>query len=372
MTLTVEELPHNDAEQWNRLAATFDFSHPLNAYGWGRVREVDGWKPSYLIVRGHAPGEARGLFMVLTKKIPWTGLSIMYAQKGPLCDPHDEETLSLVVSHVRKMARENGSIFLRIDPNLHEEFYTDGDDIFVSHGFIHLDHRWSFWNSPRDVYRIDLTKADDTEALLNTITRDARRCVRKAAKEGVTIRSAETLDELKSFYTVFSHFTVNKGFMCRQYRYQEALWNEFVSKGDGRLFLCMYQGEIIGGLICLMFGGKCLAMHMGTPPQYNRLQTYYAYVWESIRWAKERGCRWYSFRGVGTTPSQEFFKRKFGPEVVPLVGYYDLPLRPVLYRAFYSLEFVILPRVWRTLMKVRKAYKSIGSGVKRLTRSAKN
>jgi len=78
--------------------------------------------------------------------------------------------------------------------------------------------------------------------------------------------------------------------MARGYEYQEALWREFVENGKGRLFLAMYRDEIIGGLICLMFGGKCLAMHMGTPYKYQKLQTYYAYVWESIKWAKMAGC----------------------------------------------------------------------------------
>ena len=73
----------------------------------------------------------------------------------------------------------------------------------------------------------------------------------------------------------------------------------YVARGCGRLFLAKYEGDIIGGLICVMFGRKCVAMHMGTPYQYQKLQSYYAYVWESIRWAKENGCEWYSFRGVG-------------------------------------------------------------------------
>lgn len=353
--MTVEVTKSDEVERflWDQLVAAFPLAHPLNAYGWGKVREIDGWKPSYLIAK---KGDAvKGMVMLLNKKIPYTGLSIMYAPKGPICEPEDNETLKALVESVRKEGNRKRAIFLRIDPNIAEDRFENTMDPFVEEGFVHLEHRWSFWNSPRDVYRIDLVNATTEEDLFNSIDRDARRCVRKAEKEGVTIRSAETLEELRRFYDIFSQFSVGKGFMCRQYRYQEALWNEYIMKGNGRLFLAIYNGKIIGGLLCLMFGGKCLAMHMGTPPQYSKLQTYYAYVWESIRWAKESGCNWYSFRGIGTTPSQESFKRKFNPRAVALVGYYDLPLRPFLYQIFYGIEFEVLPKIWRTLMRVRRA-----------------
>jgi lipid II:glycine glycyltransferase (peptidoglycan interpeptide bridge formation enzyme) len=232
-------------------------------------------------------------------------------------------------------------------------------DPFTSSGFIHLDHRWSFWNSPRDVVRIDLEAAGNENELFDRIDRDARRCVRKAYKEKVSIRPADSVEELRRFYDIFKEFSVVKGFMSRGLAYQESLWKEFISRGDGRLFLAIYEGRIIGGLICLMFGRKCLAMHMSTPYAHQKLQTYYAYVWESIKWAKENDCCWYSFRGAGSSRSQEQFKKKFGPEMVRLAGYYDLPFHPMLYRLLYATEFDLLPRIWRLLMKVREGCQGV-------------
>jgi lipid II:glycine glycyltransferase (peptidoglycan interpeptide bridge formation enzyme) len=149
-------------------------------------------------------------------------------------------------------------------------------------------------------------------------------------------------------------FSVDKGFMSRGIEYQKKLWESYVARDRGRLFLAIYQGEVIGGLICILFGKKCLAMHMGTPYKYHKLHTSYAYVWESIRWAKEKGCVWYSFRGVGTTPTQEAFKAKFNPKVVHLVGYYDYPFKPFLYKIFYFAEFTLLPASWPLIVRTRR------------------
>lgn len=358
----VIQITETHRDFWDESITQFDLCHPLNAFGWGIVRSIDGWTPIYLLAKREE--RVVGAMLCMSKRLPGTWLSVMYAQKGPLYRLGDSETLENLLKAAIDEARRRHAIFMRIDPNIEEDAINQTEDPFVSSGFVHLDHRWTFWNSPRDVSRIDLTRAGDESQLFNLVDRDARRCVRKAYKENVLIRPAESIDELKAFYGIFKEFSVTKGFMSRGFAYQKALWDEFISRGNGRLFLAIYEGEIIGGLICLMFGRKCLAMHMGTPYRFQKLQTYYAYVWESIKWAKENNCEWYSFRGTGTTVSQEYFKKKFGPRHVALVGYYDLPFRGAVYKALSSLEFAALPRVWRSLMTLRDRSRNLAKDLK--------
>ena len=278
----------------------------------------------------------------------------MYSQKGPVWNYEDRKTLVALIEEASRIGNESNAIFLRIDPNIKEDDIEEGDDPFKALGFIHLENRWTFWNSPRDVYRIDLTKYDTAEKLFSMYDRDTRRCIRKAAKEGVTIEPATEIAQLEKFYAIFSEHSMARGFMIRGLEYQKKLWEAYVKENNGRLFLAMYKGEMIGGLICIQFARRHLAMHMGTPYRYQKLQSNYAYLWESIKWAKETGCVWYSFRGVGTTPTQEYFKSKFLPEVVRLVGYYDLPLKPSLYKIFNFSEFTVLPKAWPYLIYLRK------------------
>lgn len=356
----VRELTPSEADYWDREIQRFECVHPLNAFGWGQVRAVDNWTPVYLAAE--SCGEFRGGMMVLEKKIRFTPFSILYSPKGPVWDYEDDETLYALIEKVKHLARRKKAIFLRIDPNLPEHILKANDKFRLSR-FVHLDERWTFWNSPRDVSRIDLTRFNDADKLFSMLDRDTRRCIRKAGRESVTIEPATTEEELKRFYAIFKEFSINKRFMSRDYEYQKALWDTYIARGMGRLFLAKYKGEIIGGLICIQFGGKCLAMHMGTPYQYQKLQTYYAYVWESIQWAKEQGCSWYSFRGVGSTPTQEYFKKKFLPEIVSLVGYYDLSFVPLLYKMFHFAEFKVLPRAWPVISRARKIYSNTFLGL---------
>ena len=189
--------------------------------------------------------------------------------------------------------------------------------------------------------------------------KETRRCIRKAASEGVCVEAATEEVDLKKFYDLFSDYSVSRGFMVRSFKYQKMLWKSYIKKKHGQLLLAKYNGQIIGGTLNIMFGMKCLGMHGGTPYEYQKLKTNYALEWESIKWAKMSGCEWFSFRGVGTTPSQEYYKSHFLPEVVRLVGYYDLPLRPMLYKMFYFSEFSVLPRAWPYLMKFRKIHHNV-------------
>ena len=364
MGVTVRQITDLERNYWDREIQNFEFVHPLNAYGWGNVRKVDNWGTIHIVAE--RSGEFCGGMMILIKRIALTPFSILYCPRGPVWNYDDDETLQSLLLEVKKISKKEKAIFLRIDPSIPEDLIASKGDKFSSLGFIHLDKRWTFWNTPRDVARVKLDSLDTVDDYLNLLHRDTRRCIRKARKDGVSIEIATDKKEHKVFYNIFKEFSVNKGFMSRGYEYQERLWDEFIERGFGRLFLAKYKDTVIGGLLCILFGKKCLAMHMGTPYKYNKLHSSYAYVYESIKWAKENGCAWYSFRGVGTTPSQEYFKRKFKPEVVNLIGYYDLPFRLNSYNIFNFMEFSILPRAWSGMIKVRKQYYEIKKKIGKL------
>jgi lipid II:glycine glycyltransferase (peptidoglycan interpeptide bridge formation enzyme) len=350
--VTVREVGPAERDVWDERVQTLDRVHPFNAYDWGRVRQVDGWTPVHLLAeRG---GVVRGALLLLAKRLPLLPYSIFYGPHGPVCAPDDVDTVRALHDKVREIAARERAIFIRIDPNIREEESAPLERLLASVGYVHLEQRWNSWNSPRDEYRINLQAYATVDDLHNALDRDTRRCIRKGPKDGLSIEPAASGADLRAFYDVFRDFSVSKRFMARGFEYQKQLWESYVARGRGRLFLAKFEGRVIGGLLCIMFGRKCVAMHMGTPYRYQKLQSYYAYVWESIRWAKENGCEWYSFRGVGTTPTQEAFKRKFNPRVVALAGYFDYAFRPWLYRLFHWCEFTLLPTVWPLLVGTRK------------------
>ena len=349
--VSVIQIEQSKRDLWDDEIGRFENAHPFNAFGWGMVRAIDGWKPTYLIAKSGSL--VTGAIMMLRKPVPFTGFSIMYSPRGPVCDTADIETLKALLKRVCVEGSRRRAIFLRIDPNIPSEMFRDVDP-FVAAGFTHLQTPWSFWNAPPHVYRVRLNHGKSEDDIFKLISPKARTGIRKSRKEKVAIRSAESVEDVLAFYQIFQHFADDKGFMARSYLYQEALWNEYISKGKGILFLAIYQDKIVGGEICLVFGQTCAEMHRAVYYKYHKLRVNEALVWEGIRWARERGCLWYSLRGAGPTPSHDDFKKKFASEMVSLAGYYDLVFLPKLYRIFVKSEFDMLPLIWPFLVKARR------------------
>lgn len=352
--VAVREIGSSEREYWNTEIEKFDVAHPLNAFEWGEVRAVDRWTPIYLVAE--EGGEFLGSMMILAKRLVATPFSIFYAQKGPVWHRHDGETLRALMVRVAEIARERNAIFMRISPNISESSMDELNSTLGVLGFKHLANRWSFWNSPRDVSRIDLSKFKKPAEYFNALDRKARASIRNAEKAGVVVEVARSEEELRMFYEMFKEFSVNKGFMARDFEYQQKLWETFIRHGRGKLFLARRGDVVLGGLLVICFAKKVLAMHMVTQREYQKLQTSYAYLWASVKWAIENGYTWWSFRSVGSTPSQALFKSQFKPEIVNLVGYYDLPFKKNLYRLFHFGEFTLFHKSLPWLMAMRKVF----------------
>ena len=350
--ITVREIIEADREYWNREIQRFELAHPLNSFEWGEVRSVDGWTPIRLCAERN--GSVAGAVMILKKKLPFTPYSILYAQKMPVWNYDDDDTLAELIKAVIRIGKRENAIFLRMSPNITEEQIEGQKDKLVALGLRRLDQRWSFWNSPRDVARIDLTVFDSPEEYFDRLHKKTRTSTRKSGRNGVKLEVAKTEAEVKEFYDMFRQFSLERGFMVRDYAYQQKLWQTFIQKGMGQLLLARYEGKVVGGSLDLAFAGKCLGMHGGSLFEHRNLSIDYSTNVAAIQWAKSIGCSWYSFRGLGNTPTQAAFKKKFGADTVHLVGYYDLPFKPILYRLFYWAEFTLLPASWPLLIKGRK------------------
>jgi peptidoglycan pentaglycine glycine transferase (the first glycine) len=362
---TVREIDESEKAYWNAEVQKFACAHPLNAYEWGMVRSVDGWTPIYLCAEREK--KLVGAMMILMKRLPFTPFKILHSQKMPIWHLDDDETLAALVNGARQIAERENAIFIRVTPNIAEDSVRGRKDAFIALGFKHLEQRWSFWNSPRDVARVDLTSAASPEEIFSKLDRKTRASIRKAQASDTTVQAASTKAELREFYRAFQEFSTERGFMVRPYAYQEKLWDTYLMGGMGRLLVVKNQEMIVGGYLCLLFAGKCLFLHMGTPNRFRNLYSDDAGVWACIKWAKEQGCSWFSFRGVGTTSAQEAFKRKFNPKTVALVGYYDLSFKPLLYKMFYWCEFTLLPWSWPLIVRTRRLARVVIQAISGLT-----
>lgn len=309
--------------------------HFLQTYEWGELKKATGWEPLRLMVfKGELPVAAVSL---LKRRLPFFNRTILYAPRGPVlgegCDPEAED---FFWGEVKKIARLNRAIFLKVDPDIPKE--DEGYRTRLEkRGFRPAGNRVGFGGiQPRFVFRLDLTPPE--EKILAAMEGKTRYNIRLAARKGVQVRVARDRSDLEIFYRLLLETAARDRFLIRACSYFERIWDLFVSRGTAQIFLAEYQGEVIAGALAFHCGERVWYLYGASGNRFRNVMPNHLLQWTMIRWAKELGCRIYDFRGVPGDADPENplhglyrFKKGFGARFTEFIGEYDLVLSPFWY-----------------------------------------
>ena len=154
------------------------------------------------------------------------------------------------------------------------------------------------------------------ESIWDGIDASARRAIRKARKEGVTVRPATDRSELRRFFEL--HLAT------RKYRYRllaqpfalfENLWKQFVEAGTGSLMVALHDNEIIGAVFFLEWQDTLYYKFSASAAAGMELRPNDLIIWESIEAAQSRGLRRLDF-GLSDWDQDGLvrYKRKYATE----------------------------------------------------------
>ncbi|MCL2579609.1 MAG: peptidoglycan bridge formation glycyltransferase FemA/FemB family protein [Oscillospiraceae bacterium] len=311
----------------------FNRTHPrgsiMQSVLWHGVKR--SWGHEVIVSRGD-DGEIRGGMSVLIQRIPFIGVSLLYAPRGPVCDLEDTAVIKDLKAGVDEIARRHKGYQFKIDP-----------DIPISReGFAALAKEMGFTNfrggdgfetvQPRFNYRVYLAgKSEDN--LLMGFTQQARRNVRIAQKHGVQVKicGKEALDD---FVRLMQITGARDGFSVRPKNYFEGMLDALGD--DCRLYMAYYQGQPLSGAVTSNYAGKCCYLYGASSNEHRNVMPNYLMQWEMIRWAAQTGCAVYDFQGVSGNLADESshlyglyrFKRGFGGQVDEGPGEFDYTYMP--------------------------------------------
>jgi len=116
------------------------------------------------------------------------------------------------------------------------------------------------------------------------------------------------------------------------------------------LFLGMYEGESLGGLLVFAHGKRAWYLYGASSSHHRDRMPNYLLQWEAMRWARSQGCTEYDLWGVPDADSATLeanftersdglwgvyrFKRGFGGELRRAAGPWDYVYNPWLYRIY--------------------------------------
>ena len=327
--------------------------HFCQSHMWGAQKTA--WDFQALAVRDEA-GAIRGAMGILIRKAPALPCSMLYICRGPVCDLTDHATLAELMEGAKAIAKERRGYIIKIDPPVSIE-----NKVFAAElerfGFRCLSAGKNFEGvQPRFVMHLDV-QGKTEEELLASFTQSHRRKVRTGPKKGVSVRICGQ-EMIPEFTRIMVETGLRDHFVTRDEKYFS---NMLKNLGEHcRLYMAFLDGEPIAGTLAIWFGDKVWYLYGASSNVHRETMPNYLLQWEMIRWAVEKGCRLYDFRGVSGDLDESNplyglykFKKGFNSELMEFMGEYDLVISP-----FWNTTVKAATKCYRAMNEVRYKLKN--------------
>lgn len=349
-----------DAAIWNKLVLHTPSPHILQTWEWGDFKARYGWQPSHK--QWNTFGSNPSAVALILKRALSRHLgsfpAVLYAPKGPLLNWYDQTLVEQVLTDLAQFTRKQGSIFIKIDPDVPLAQGLPGDpverldplgdqitDQLISAGWKFSRDQIQF----RNTMTLDLT-LPETE-LLAQMKQKTRYNIRLAARRGVVVRQGG-LEDLSELFRMYAETSLRDGFVIRSSEYYLDLWRAFIQAGMATPLVAEVGGRIVSGLLLFHFGKQAWYLYGMSSDLEREKMPNYLLQWEAIRHVQSLGCEVYDLWGAPDDFSEQDlmwgvfrFKEGLGAQVVRHIGAWDLPVRPNLYTLYTRILPWILNRM---------------------------
>ncbi len=317
--------------------------HPNTAFqqsiNWTKVKTE--WDSDIIVVRNEDK-EIIGAMLVLIRKMGFK--TYMYANRGPICDYSDKQTLKQLYQGVVSLSKKHKAFKFIMDPLV---FSSDEESIknFEEVGFT-LDRTEDFHKpiQPKFSYMLRYLKGLSYEDLLAKMSVNTRYYLKFGYKRGVVCKS-EGLLGLDDFYSIYSKTGSRQGFSIRPKSYFEKIINAY---GDNcKLFVCYHEDDILCGGIGIYYGDTVSHVYGASVNVKRNLKATHILQAELMKWATEKNCSVYDMQGVAPTKEDDEalyrvyqFKSSFAGEVVEAAGEFYITFDKI-YNSLINTAFAI-------------------------------
>ncbi len=317
--------------EYDRFVEGHPCGHFMQSRMWGRLKTH--WEWDAVLVRDDITGAILGSLALLTRKVPGLPYTIMYGCRGPVCDRSDAKVVSQLIEGAKCLAKEKKAYLLKLDPDVLASDHKFIDTL-VSLGFTPPTNNRNFEGiQPRFVFRLNVAGRTE-ENLLNSFEAKTRYNIRLARRKGVEVKVCGK-EAVPAFSKIMDETGKRDGFVVRPASYLERLLD---CLGEhARLYMAYYNEQPVAGSIAIWFGNKVWYLYGASSNASRNVMPNYLLQWEMIRWALEKGCEIYDFRGVSGDLSPENplyglyrFKKGFGGDFTEFAGEFDMILKPAV------------------------------------------
>lgn len=315
----------------NRLEATC-----LQMWEWAKFRNQLGAK----LFKRIGIQEGKDLHLVATYQISNYKVfgKVLYIPQGPIWD--SPRVFDLFAQNIKSLAQKEGCHLVVLEPRV-----FSGDERYnqlLSNGFVYNQNTIQ----PRETVLVDLTKNE--EELLASFSKNTRYNINYAARKGISIKrydKPEDVTRINQFYDLLQETQQRNEFEIQPIDYFQKLWETFSENRHAHMFEAWFGNQVVSTIIMLHDNVWATSMFSSSSRKHSNLKHTYLLRWESIKSARNLGCKTYDF--FGATSSQDTshpfyhttqFKLHFGHKVTSFAGTFEMIIDPVKYNLWKLAE----------------------------------
>lgn len=307
--------------EWDELVRTTG-GHPLQLWGWGEVKAAHGWRVDRVQI-------GQGGAQLLIKPLPKPFGPLVYVPRGPFGQVlGNESTRNKLVRYVKQTYKPT---VLSVEPDTTESI------------------NWKGWRKSANRVLLartavmDLTKSDDE--LLAVMSKKTRQYIRKSAGEGITVRLAESRDDIDECLAIYKQTAKRAGFALHSDRYYYDIFEKLGD--DSPVFMACLKGHAVAFLWPVITPEVAFELYGGMNDEGQTRRANYHLKWSVIQAMKARGVTRYDVNGL-LNDGVSTFKQGFIPEETQMSGTFDMPLSPL-----YPVWSRVLPAAKKVAQKLR-------------------
>ncbi len=328
--VTIRIIQDTSQDGWNSVV-----KHPLQSWAWGEFRKKMGVGVIRLgVYKGdHLVDGLQITFHSLPSLpyFPHLPYTIGYLPKGPMPTREMRDALE-------KLGKEKKSIFIQIEPNVHNNNVT-----MQQYNNVIPSHHPLF---PKYTFILDLTKSE--AELLKAMHSKTRYNIKLAQKRRVFVKEDNSKDAFEEYLKLNKETTERQGFFAHNETYHRTMWKT-LSQGNNpiaRLFTAVYQGKTLAGWIVFVWKDTIYYPYGASSREHRDVMAPNLLLWEIMLRAKKQGLKYFDLWGaLGPMPTGEpdandpwygfhRFKEGYKPDLVEFIGSYDLVISPFLYKLY--------------------------------------
>lgn len=315
-----------EISDWNmHLSQNPDGGNIVQTSELAALKEQNGWTLRYLFVGDTA-------VLIQERSIPGLG-KLWYAPKGPGSATMQQATRAITA--LKNYAARHGVFLLQVEPEVpntpaHRSQMKKLGGILTQ-------------SVQPNISTVLIDLEPTTEEIMTKLPQKARHAIRRAFRDGLTVRQVKLTDSNMETMIKLMHTAVDaKHVMLRDSDYYKRFWTSFAKSGAGALFFAYDGKKPVAGAYVLVNGKKATYKDGGSVREKTIYGASHALQWHVIEWLKKRGVTSYDLcgappadrihdrshplAGVGT------FKLGFNKTITEYVGSFDIPLRTRSYK----------------------------------------